>query len=150
MNKNTQSHDIFEFYGTQNGNVLYFQNWPTPPYEELKCPRQPAFYFPAFFFLCYSFWPIRFFEDDDVVVEMSKKKEKKTFFVLFVVQKWPAAFCYFWRVFRSKNCFPLKTISRRKKKQELILSGCVWSFLKFGKRQNNCFLRGELSVGKIG
>ena len=52
--------------------------------------------------------------------------------------------------FRSKNCFPLKTISTRKKKQELILSGCVWSFLKFGKRQNNCFVRGELSVGYIG
>lgn len=76
-----------------------------------------------------------------------RKKKLMNFFVLFVVQKRPAAFCYFRRVFRSKNCFPLKTIWRRKKKQELILSGCVWSFLKFGKRQNNCFLRGELSVG---
>ena len=70
MNENAQSHDIFEFYGAQNRNVLYFQNWPTPPYEELKCPRQPAFCFPAFSFLGYSFWPIRFFEDDDVVWEM--------------------------------------------------------------------------------
>ena len=51
-----------------------------------------------------------------------KKKKEKNIFVLRDL----LLSATFEEFLDKKNCFPLKPVSRRKKKQELILSGGVW------------------------